>query len=300
MWLILALCSSVFLGLYDLLKKSSLKNNSFIPVLFFATFSAALLFCFIIISSRTGIICSESILYVPQIGLQEHLLFFLKSIIVGSSWFLAYMALSKLPITIVVPIRATGPFWTLLGALFIFNERFNLLQWSGIIIILIFFYVFSLAGKKEGINFLRNKWIIAIVGATILGAASSLYDKYLLLHYNRMAVQAWFSVYMVVVLFPFLVLRWYPTRNISPTFKWRWKIPAIGLVLSIADFLYFYALSNTDSLIAIVSVIRRSSVVISFTLGAIIFKENNIKRKALALAVIIIGVIILLIGSHSF
>jgi transporter family protein len=107
------------------------------------------------------------------------------------------MALSQLPITIVVPIRATGPVWVLFGALFIYNEKFTGLQWAGIITVLVFFYIFSLAGRREGIRFLRNKWIIAIIGATLLGAVSGLYDKYLLMNFNRMAVQAWFSIYMV-------------------------------------------------------------------------------------------------------
>jgi transporter family protein len=110
--------------------------------------------------------------------------------LLGSHGFFSYMALSQLPITIVVLIRATGPVWVLFGALFIYNEKFTGLQWAGIITVLVFFYIFSLAGRREGIRFLRNKWIIAIIGATLLGAVSGLYDKYLLMNFNRMAVQS--------------------------------------------------------------------------------------------------------------
>jgi drug/metabolite transporter (DMT)-like permease len=297
MWLLLAIGSSFLLGFYDLLKKSSLKDNAFIPVLFFATFTGASLFGVLVILSRVGYIYPEAILFVPKATLQEHVFFFLKSIIVGSSWFLAYMALSKLPITIVVPIRATGPFWTVIGAMVIFGERFTPLQWGGIVVVLTFFYIFSLAGKKEGVRFIRNKWIYAIIGATIIGAISGLFDKFLLQNYNRMAVQAWFSIYMVIVLFPFMMFMWFPKRQKLPRFKWRYTIPAIGIVLSAADFLYFYALSDPDSLIGVVSVIRRGSVIIAFTLGAIIFKEGNIKRKALALMGIVFGIILIIIGT---
>ena len=297
MWLFLAVFSSLFLGVYDILKKSSLKQNAFIPVLFLATSTGAILFGVLVLLSHFSILSESNLLFIPDVPIEQHGLFFLKAIIVGSSWFLSYMALSQLPITIVVPIRATGPFWVLIGALILFDERFTPIQWAGILIVLIFFYIFSIAGKKEGISFLRNKWIFAIIGGTIFGALSGLYDKHLLMHYNRMAVQAWFSIYMVVIFLPFLLILWYPKRRDTKPFIWRWTIPAIGVVLSIADFLYFYALSDPDSLIGIVSLVRRGSVIISFSLGAVLFQEGNVKRKLFALTGILLGIILLVVGS---
>ncbi len=285
MWLFLAVSSSFLLGVYDLLKKSSLKRNTFLPVLFLATSTGAVLFLFIVGFSRAGIINPDSHIFVPVSTLKAHGYFFLKAVIVGSSWFFAYMALSNLPITIVVPIRSTGPIWTVTGAFLIFHERFNFFQWSGIILAIVSSYMFALAGKKEGIAFHKNKWVLAIVAATMIGSISSLFDKYLLQHYHRMAIQAWFSIYMVVVLLPFLLVLWFPKRKDGPEFHWRWTIPAIGITLSLADFLYFYALSYPNALIGVVSVIRRSSVIIAFTFGissfrfakfcsTIIFKES--------------------------
>ncbi|MCG8700145.1 MAG: DMT family transporter, partial [Bacteroidales bacterium] len=170
-------------------------------------------------------------------------------------------------------------------------------QWLGIVTVMVFFYIFSLAGRNEGVDFKRNKWIFAIVGATILGSISGMYDKYLMLHHHHVAVQAWFSIYMVVVFLPFLLFIWYPKRKITTRFEWRWVVPLIGVTLTVADYLYFWALSDSDSLIGVVSVLRRSSVVISFVLGAIIFKEGNIKRKALALFGILAGIVLILIGT---
>lgn len=291
--------SSFLLGIYDLLKKGSLKNNNFLPVLFLATSTGAVIFLVITGLSRTGAIGTDNIVYVPEITPREHLLYFIKAMLVASSWFFAYMALSNLPITIVVPIRSTGPVWTVAGAILFFGEQYNMLQWSGIVLAIFSTYLFALAGRKEGINFYKNKWILAIFVATILGSASSLYDKKLLSDFgcHRMAVQAWFSIYMVVVLLPFIVILWLPKRKTSIPFQWRWTIPAIGIVLSLADFLYFYALSNPDALIGIVSVFRRGSVLFSFSAGAIIFKEGNIRSKALALAGILIGGLLLVLGS---
>ncbi len=296
MWLLFALFSSALLGCYDIFKKASLKGNAFIPVLFVATLTGSVLFTIVLTLSRSGLVAEGGLFYVPQITPHEHLLYFIKAVLVGSSWILAYKALSQLPITIVAPIRSTGPVWTLAGALLIYGERFNGWQWLGFAIVIFSSYLFARAGKKEGINFKSNRAIWAIVGATLLGSMSSLFDKYLLAHYDRMAVQTWYSMYMgAFMLIPLMF--WLPKRKMAPLFQWRFIIPMIGITLSVADFMYFYALSRPEALLGVVSVIRRSSVVLAFLLGAVIFKEHNLKAKGIALAGIIIGVCVLVLGS---
>jgi bacterial/archaeal transporter family protein len=297
MWVFWGLLSALLLGLYDVSRKVALKENAVIPVLFFASATGAVIFLPLVVFSRIGSIDTGSLFYIPAITQREHVLFFAKSLLVGSSWFFAYFAISQLPLTIVIPIRSTGPMWTLFGALIIYSERFTFLQWVGIIVVLCFFYVFSLAGKREGIEFRRNKWILAIVAATLLGATSSLYDKYLIPRYDRMAVQAWFSIYMVPVFLPFLLGIWYPKRKSYTPFVWNGYIHMVGILLILADFFYFYALTHPDAKIALLSVLRRSSVVISFVSGALFFKERNLKRKGLALIGILAGVLFIVLGT---
>jgi bacterial/archaeal transporter family protein len=296
MWLVLALISAVTLGIYDVFKKISVKNNAVLPVLLVSCATSALIFVFI---KAASVVSPETMvrlgIFVPAITPHEHVLIFIKSVLVVTSWVFSFFALKHLPLTIVAPIRSTAPVWTLIGALVIFSERLSPVQWIGISITIIFFYLFSVAGKSEGIEFKNNKWILFIVIATLLGSASGLYDKHLMRHYDRIAVQAWFSFYQVALLLPFTMLTWYPIRKNNP-FTWRWSIPLIGLFLLIADFVYFYALSYPESLISIVSAIRRSGVVIAFAFGALLFKEKNIKQKALYLAGIIIGVTLMMLS----
>ena len=297
MWVISGLLSAFFLGMYDVSRKIALKDNAVITVLFLASATGALIFAPVVVLSYFNIIDPGSIIYIPVIDVKTHIMFFLKSLIVGGSWFFAYNAISMLPLTIVTPIRSTGPVWTLMGALLIYSEKFTLYQWLGIIIVLLFFYIFSLAGRKEGINFVKNKGILYIVIATVLGSVSSLYDKFLIGNYNKMAVQAWFSMYMVVVFVPMLLFLWYPKRKKLQPFKWNFYIHLIGIVLVITDFFYFLAISQEGSLIAVISVLRRSSVVIAFSFGAVFMKEANIKHKSFALFGILTGVILLILGS---
>lgn len=132
MWVLLGLVSSFFLGIYDISKKWSLNANAVIPVLFFATLSGSMIFLPSLLASHIAPDYSDAkIWFIPEQSGMAHLHFFLKAIIVGTSWILAYFALKNLPITIVSPIRASSPIWTLIGAMLIFNEHFTILQWAG-------------------------------------------------------------------------------------------------------------------------------------------------------------------------
>jgi len=298
MWAFAGLLSALFLGIYDIFKKTSLNGNAVLPVLFFATLTSTIIFLPVVIGSFffPGAFLAVG-LYAPLLSFSEHLQVFLKSVIVVSSWILAFFAMKHLPVTVFSPIRATGPFWTLIGALVIFHERLNLLQWCGVLITLLFFYLFSTTGKKEGIEFRSNKWIWFIVAGTILGAVSGLYDKFIIARIDRIAVQAWFSFYQVIILLPVLAFLWFPGRKNTTPFRWRWAIPAIGLTLVIADFLYFYALSCEGSMISIISALRRVSVLITFTFGAFMLREVNLKQKGFYLLGILAGTLLMTLGS---
>jgi bacterial/archaeal transporter family protein len=298
MWVIAGLISSFILGIYDLFKKKALVNNQVMPVLFLASLTSASIFLpLILISSATGPVKAGSVWYVHPVSSVEHLLIFLKSVLVGTSWVLSYFALRHLPITIVTPIRASSPLWTLVGALIIFGERLTPFQWLGVSVTIVSYYLFSLAGKREGISFRKNKWVLFIFLATLAGAASGLYDKYLITNIDRVSVQAWFSVYLIPLLLPLTIITWHRNRRNNIPFHWKPAIPLIGVALTLSDYIYFYALSFDDSLISVLAVLRRSSVLISFTAGAFLFREINLTSKSIVLAGILAGVIFIILGS---
>jgi len=300
MWVVLALMSAVLLGIYEVFKKLSVHKNAVIPVLFISTLTSSVIFLPITLGSCFYPDFFKTIqLFVPEITMEHHGLIFLKSMLVVSSWILAFYAVKNLPITIVAPIRATGPIWTLLGAIVIFSEHLNSCQWMGVIVTLLFFYMLSAIGKSEGIHFTTNKWVFFIVAGTFLGAASGLYDKFLMRRIDRMAVQAWFSFYQVAILLPVLAVnRWRLPKGERTPFHWRWSIPLIGVFLVLADYLYFNSLSYDDSMISIVSALRRGGVVISFAVGALVFHEKNIRKKAIYLVGILVGILLISLGSH--
>ena len=304
MWFILALISAVCLGFYDVFKKISLQDNAVLPVLLLNTLIGSLLFLPLIISSYAGLLLPDSHWFVPSATVETHLWIVLKAIIVLSSWICGYFAMKHLPITLVGPINATRPVMTLLGAMLVFQEQFNLWQWTGVALAIFSFFLMSRSGRKEGVNFFHNRWILLLVLAAVLGACSGLYDKFLLrspslggIGLNPIFVQSWFNVYqfgLMTLIFAFL---WWPIRKSTTVFQWRWSILGISIFLALADLVYFYALTEPDVLIAIVSMTRRSSVLVSFLFGAFLWRENNIRAKAFDLLLVFISLIFLCIGA---
>lgn len=297
MWALLAFMSAALLGCYDFFKKVSLKDNSVLAVLFLNTLFSTLLFAPFILLSRTGTITSGQ-LYVPVIDANTHLLLLLKAVIVLSSWVCGYIGIKHLPITIVSPIQSTRPVLVLLGALLLFGESLNVYQWIGVIIAIVSVFLLSRSGKREGIDFMRNKWVAFIALAALFGAVSALYDKYLMRSIEPIVVQSWFNIYQCVLMgIIILVMNALNPVQRQRKLTWRWSIPMISLFLGMADFCYFTALSQDGALIAVVSMIRRGSVVVSFIFGAMLLHEKNLKRKAFDILLILVGLFFLYLGS---
>jgi transporter family protein len=308
MWLILAFVSATFLGFYDSSKKASLKGNAVLPVLLINTIISTVLFSPFLADYLFDLNWFRSdLLSTAPYGqdnellngttLHAHLLVVLKAFIVLSSWICGYFGLKHLPLTIVGPINATRPVLVLVGAMLLFGERLNGYQWVGVLLSILSIYMMSRAGKKENIDFKKNKWVWCVAAATILGAISGLYDKFIMKSLSPMFVQSWFNFYQMVIMTAVCGILSYPKRHQTTPFHWHWAIPLISVFICLADFAYYTCLHDADSMISVVSLVRRSSVIISFICGALIFKERNLRAKALDLALILLGMIFIWIGT---
>lgn len=297
MWMYLGLLAALFLGLHNLCKKHAVQGNEVFPVLLGTIGSGFLLLLSLFISAQIfpEQVSNLGFNFTP-IPLKTHGFIFIKSMIMAASWLLAYQALKHLPITIVTPIRSAGPFFTFIGAILIYQEKPNFLQWLGFFLIIFSVILYSRIGKKEGIVFKRNKWIFAIIGATFLGASSGLYDKFLVqnLELNPETLQFWFCLYTVLILLLILTVTWFPYAKKRQAFTWRWTIVAVGVLLQAADYFYFKALQDPEALIMLLSAIKRSQILIAVVIGGLIFKEQNKRKKLVPLFGIMLGVFLIL------
>lgn len=283
-WLLWILVSSVCLSVYDLCKKASVRGNAVFPTLFITTFSgwAAL---------TVFLVCTGGMAGTLQTAPRDVALLLVKSCIVAASWTATYFALKTLPITSAAPIRATGPFWTFLGAVFLFSEISGAWQAVGMALVLsgcVFFSVVSRGDRAGG----GVKAVALAFAGTVLGSCSALYDKHLLqgAALPPFVVLWWFLGGMTVMYAVVAAFR-------RDGFTWRWTMPLTGILLAVTDACYFTAIAVPDARISVLSLIRRASIVLTFFIGGAVFRERDLRRKAFALAAILAGVVLLCVFS---
>ena len=303
MWTVLAFISALCLGFYDVSKKIALRENRVIDVLTISVCMSALFLSIPLILSRIyPEMMMDTHFYVPRMDSTAHVYTILKSMIVLSSWVFGYLSLKHLPISVVSPMQATRPMWTLVGALLIFHEHLNSWQWIGILLAIGSIFVFSLGGHRNNrinLNNQDNRYYIALALAIILGACSGLYDKYLMRRYDHNAVQVYYTLYQAIM----MLITWgtfnrkFKIKNYELRIKKLGVIILISLFLIISDNVYMLALRDPDSMIAVVSTIRRGGAVIGFAYGLLFLKETDPARKIWCMVGILTGLICLALGS---
>jgi len=296
-WIVASLISAFFLGLYDLSKKHALRENAVLPVLFLSTLCGAAVWLVLLLTGVAAPAVLPAAFLPETLTSRQHGMVFLKSVIVAASWTFTYFGIKHLPLSLAAPIRATGPLWTLGGALLVLGERPSWMEGAGILLTLGSFYGLSIVGRSEGIHFHRNKWVGCMIAGTLCGAVSGLYDKYLLgrVGLSAAAVQAWFTLYLPIVLLPLFVgwwRRWWPRND----FHWRGSIPLIALSLLIADYVYFDALRNPEALVSVVSSLRRGSTLVAFAGSVWLFHETRGTAKLPAVIGIVAGIALTVLG----
>ena len=287
-WTAWILASSFFLALYDLAKKASARDNAVLPVLLCSTccgcaaFVAGVAAC----GKLPEVIASAS---GAAVGLAA-----IKSVIVATSWVFTFYALRTLPITLATPIRASAPAIVFVAAFFLYGEVPSWIQALGMLAVFGGYWAFSWAGKHEGIDFFRNRAVWCAIAGACFSALSSIWDKYVFQVQAAPVetVQFFFQVGLVVV-YALILSGQRLLKLPHDRFEFRPTIPFVGILLAAADWLYFRGLAIPDVPISVGSLLRRFSVVITFVLGAKFFHETNLRRKGLALAAILVGVVLL-------
>ena len=307
MWVVLAFISALCLGGYDISKKVALRDHRVVDVLTLSILISSLILSVPLILSR---LCPEwmtgTAFYVPRLDAQAHMLTLLKSCIVLSSWIFAYISLKHLPLSVVSPMQATRPMWTLVGALLIFGERLNTWQWVGVILAIGSIFVFSFKSRVSGNSAAsgysgEKKYYIFLALAILIGSCSGLYDKFMMRRYDHNAVQVYYTFYQALM----MVVVWRidrfakraKTADAERTKTALLPIILISAFLVISDNVYMLALRDPDSLIAVVSTIRRGGAVLGFAYGLIFLHEPDPKRKIACMTGIMAGLICLALGS---
>lgn len=299
-WVAWTLGSAVFLSLYDLAKKASVRNNAVIPVLLCSTLAGCAAYLVGLgLSGRFGAALLALDARVWSLGLA-------KAVIVASSWIFTFCALRTLPITIATPIRSSSPALVFVLAFFIYGEIPTIVQALGMVLVFAGYLTFSWAGKHEGIDFLKSRAVWCALMGAVLAAVSSLWDKYVFqvcaspIEPTQVVYQLGLVAVYALCLLAQLTSRPSPashtsqTSHTSPTFHWRWTIPLVGILLAVSDYLIFHAIAEEGTAISVMSLMRRFSVALTFVFGALFFRETNLRRKGVALFLVLSGIALLI------
>ncbi len=285
-WVFWILSSALLLGVYDAFTKHAVRENVVFPVLFWATACGSAFY--LVLSVTTGRFGGAF-----HCTWGEYGLVWVKSLIVGVSWATGYYALQTLPLSLVTPVRASSPFWVTIGGILLYHEIPAPIKALGMVLVFAGYYSFSMAGQKEGFSFRNSSGMRLILFSTIVNSASALWDKYILnvRQISPDTVQLFFSIDLVIL----FGIVWGIRRlwGKLPAWEWRWSIPLTGIFLILADFTYFRAVHYPGIQISQMALMRRSSCIVTFLLGVLVFRERNLLWKAVALCLILAGIVLL-------
>lgn len=286
MWIFLIIGSAVLLGLYDVAKKHSLARNDALTVLLCAT-------------ALSTLFLSPWLVMEPGTP-QGHLRLVFKAVLVTSSWVSGMLALGLLPITLVSTMKASRPVLVLIFSILLFGEQLNAWQWGGSVLTLVAIILLSVTGRSDGVHFTRSRGVFLLLLSILAGVASALYDKHILqgLHLTPLFVQSWTNLYITLLLLLWILLRRAFNPGAGKPFRWDWTLVLIAVLISCADALYFFAVSTEGAPLSLISMIRRSSVIVSFAAGAAFFHEKNVGKKTIAMAVMLVAMVLIYIGSR--
>ena len=299
MWVVLSLISAVLLGFYDIFKKQTVVNNAIIPVLFYSTLVSGLMFVpFVLLSQFKPYIFEGDFmqkLFIEPLTTRQHLLVMGKTALILCSWMFSYSAMKHLPITVVGPVNQLRPAISVILLFLIFQEKLTWLQWTGVVLAIVSFYLMNRSGKLEGIHFKSNKWVYMLLGSAILVALSGVYDKFLLSKesISPSTIQAWYTIYDFLMMSLMFFFIWLPKRKDQP-FQWRWGIVAMAVFVTVADVIYLTGLAQEAAVVVLIPLILYGvRLVVSFIYGIFGFKEQNIKSKIIPLLMVLAALVCL-------
>ena len=311
MWLVFAFVSATIVGIRDFFKKIALQRSNLLLVLCLVTVFSALLFMPFIVVSRCTDWLDGSFFHVPESSLTLHLCSLVKCVLLIACWLCSFDGIKHLPLTVSGMIAAFGPVETVLAAMLIYGESLSALQWTGVLVSTASL-VSICRGRGEGsTGYWGNRHFWLMLLSTIFSAAAALWDKFAMgrpedggLGQSVMFIQSWYNIYQAVFLtVAVLVVRHRCCKKAADgqsaplPFKIAMGILAVSVCEVAADLLYDAALQLPGCLVSILAMVRRGSVVVSFVLGAMFLKERDIRRKAVDLAMVLLGMVLLFLGS---
>jgi drug/metabolite transporter (DMT)-like permease len=207
-------------------------------------------------------------------------------------------AYSKGAYTVVYPVvRGTGPLFTVIGAYFLFGERFNLVQWGGVATLLLGIYGLA-AYNLRHVTAERDTLNFALILAVITGLFVALYttwDAYgIRATANPFTFLAWFF-FIDGLFFPWVAYARYRSMTQPPALGPLMQRGLIGAFVAFASFGSVMLATRLDN-VGEAAILRETSTVFAALIGWLALKETVGPRRIALMALIALGAVIVEMG----
>jgi len=286
-WYIPALLSAIFVSLTRIFtKKTLVKEHS----------SEFLVIYHILLSVFLSLILLPFLSF--NISLWIVLILYFISLIISFADYYIIKAYRHKDLSLISPLSNINPLFVLILSFIFLGETPALMQLGGIVLILIGAYVLEAEHHILKINshlriILKSKYSLFAILAAFLYALSSLGSKFVLSSTTPFVVLAFLTLfttfnYIIASIFIFR----HRFKNLKKGFnKFGKGIFLVAIFTLISDATILIAMSLTY--VSLVIPIKRLSTLFDVLIGGRIFKEKNLKQKAIACIIMVLGVFLI-------
>jgi transporter family protein len=282
MYIFVTLISAFLLGIYEVLKKVSLRKSNVYEVLFFYCLSGFVISLVFIKDAMS-------------INLIDLMFVFLKSVIIVINWLLVLKAMEKLDVGIVAPFSLLTTVLVVFASHFIFNEQLTWLHFASLLFIGSGIILLTMLEKKQDNSEKKENnylYLIYLIIGNLLGVATALIDKYLL-NIREMKSTSFLFWFMLFISVMYGIIYLFKNKRIEwKKLKTNYWMIFTGASIALADITYYYAISMDNAQLSIISILRKTSVVVATILASIFLKEKHLIKKLLILLIMLMGVVL--------
>ncbi len=291
MWVVWSLVSALTLALRDvLIKLLSDKNNSFWILVLSQVFSGIIIFLYFTVIGPLDLsqLFRPDVWWIMAILLPIDLAIFT----------LYFLALKVSPLSVSVPMLAFTPVLLPVTSWFILHEPVSLPAFGGILLVAVGAY-FLFFKKGQDIlapfrHFGREKGAVYMFIVSILFSLSGVLGRMMILRIGLANVSAFYTLILGLGMLITFAL----SRRISlKTFSFHRPGIWIGMILSASVMVvtHFMAMSMVNA--AYMMSVKRTSLLFTLILSWIFFREKDIRQKAVAVLIMLLGVALVVLGS---
>jgi len=223
-------------------------------------------------------------------------------IALGAAIFFYYKSLSHEEVSRVMPMMELVPLFTLILATIFLNEIFSFIRYIGMALLIVGGFLISIKRHKKK-KFYLTPVIITVIIASILFAVRSILIRYSTLYASSMQIIFWIALGQLVV--ALILFAFHHPRIVSKIQIRGFKhLVIIDVISALTFILYVYTIKIAPA-ISLVSVFGAVQSAFVFVMAIVLSKVGKIVReplekniliqKMIAIALIIIGVILITI-----